>query len=175
MLPEALFEDISFAGKKNIIQSLSNFLNINMQESNLPLDLSETLDQFNEICELRHCIVHRFGRFGSKNAITLGLSKHRHHIEKPIKCDYPTLQQLVTVCHNTVRITNNLLFEKIMTRLVIDGKIKKTNTIWTWNYPDDKKKFVAYFNTFYSKLNPPSSKLTSSSAYRKYHNYYLSL
>lgn len=175
MLPEALFEEVSFAGKKNIIDSIKNFLNLSLQESGLPLDLISTLDQFSEVCELRHCIVHRFGKFGSKNAINLGLTKHQASVEKPIKCDFATLQQLITICHNTVRITNNLLMDRILNRLIIDGNTKNTTTIWTWNYNRDRILFQKYFNTFYSKLMPPPVKLTAKDAYIKYKNYYDSI
>ena len=175
MLPEALFEDISFAGKKNIITSINTFLGLNLQESSMPSDLQETLTQFNEICELRHCIIHRFGKFGSRNAITLGLTKYLNHVEKPIKCDFNTLQQLITVCHNTVRITNNLLYEKIMNRLILDGNNKKLNTIWQWDYNLDKVIFTKYYNAFYSKKNPPAQSLTVYKMYNKYKSHYQSI
>lgn len=175
MLPEALFDDASFAGKSNIINSFKNFLGFNFQESSFPADLQTTLNQFNEICQLRHCIVHRFGKFGSKNAILLGLNKHQIHIEKPVKLDYPTLNQLVTICHNTVRIANNFLFDKIMSRLIVENGRKKTKILWTWNYDTDKEKFKEYYYTFYSRLNPPSNNQTPKKAYEKYHKYYLSL
>lgn len=175
MLPEALFEDISFAGKKNIITSVNTFLNLNIQESSLPAALSETLNQFSEICELRHCIVHRFGKFGSKNAITLGLTKYLNHVEKPIKCDFNMLQTLVTICQNTVRISNNLLYERVMNRLILDGNTKKTDIIWTWDYTSDKKLFTKYYKTFYSRTNPPRDNLSVYQMYLKYKAHYLSL
>lgn len=175
MLPEALFEDISFAGKKNIIKSINEFLGLTLQESSIPQDLLETLNQFNEICELRHCIVHRFGKFGSRNAISLGLTEHKDHVEKPIKCDFATLQQFVTVCHNTVRITNNFLFQKILLRLIIDGKTKKKSTVWKWDYKEDRELFFKYFSIFQSKEHPASPSLNVYTAYNKYKQYYDSL
>jgi len=175
MLPEALFEDLSFAGKKNILESFKNLLNLQVQDSQIPSDLNQTLNQFQEICELRHCIVHRFGRFGSKTAITLGLEKHKIHVEKPIKCDYATLQQFLIVCQNTVRITNNYLFERILSRLLIDGSTKLTTPIWTWDYKKDKRLFSSYCNTFISKLEPDTGSTTLVNEYKKYHNYYINL
>ncbi|WP_188746660.1 hypothetical protein [Parapedobacter defluvii] len=174
-LPEALFEDVSFAGKKNIITSINNFLNLNIQESNLSPDLSSNLNSFSEICELRHCIVHRFGKFGSKNAISLGLDKHLHNVEKPIKCDFNTLQTIISVCHNTVRISNNFLFAGILKRLILDGSKKKTNTVWTWDYSKDRDKFNGYFETFYSRLAPPQPSYTRLKLYNKYKKSYFNL
>jgi len=173
-LPEALFEDISFAGKKNILTSVKEFLGVNIQESSMSADLRTTLDQFSEICELRHCIVHRFGKFGSKNAINLGLDKYLGHVEKPIKCDFVTLQHLVPVCHNTARIMNNFLFEKILTRLIIDSNIKIVNPIWTWDYQRDKALWKSYFDSFYSAMNPMVH-LTPHSLYLRYRTFYNTL
>ncbi|MBJ6111255.1 hypothetical protein JAO73_19695 [Hymenobacter sp. BT523] len=175
MLPEALFEDLSFAGRHNILTSIKTFLNVNVQESALPADLSDNLNQLSEICELRHCIVHRFGKFGSKNAIALGLSKYANYFEKPIKCDFNTLQQMVAICSNTVKITNNLLFERIMNRLIVDAGRKNLTPIWTWDYETDKLLFSKYFKIFYSKLSPPSTALTAKKQYELYKTYYNSI
>src|SRR5690606_7435082 len=68
LLPEAILEDVSFAGKKNVIESLKNFIAI---KGTLPNSLLLALDEFSKVCELRHCLVHRFGKLGAKNAIKL--------------------------------------------------------------------------------------------------------
>ena len=174
ILPEALFEDISFAGKKNISNSIKDFLGIVIQDSALPPDLRSTLEHFHEVCELRHCIVHRFGKFGSKNAISLGLLRHQGNVEKPIKCDFDTLQQLVTICHNTVRITNNFLFERILSRLILENNVKNANPVWTWDYQKDKKLWQKYFETFYSTMSP-STPLTRHQLYLSYRIFYNTL
>lgn len=174
-IPEALFEDISFAGKSNILTSINNFLNLSVQDNNLPPDLKTNFNQFDEICQLRHCIIHRFGIFGSNNAINLGLTDHMPHIEKLIKCDYIILQELISICQNTVRITNNYLAEKIFLRLIMNGTNKIATPIWSWDYQTDKDLFSLYFNIFYSKLSPPSPKQNSRIAYSKYKTLYQSL
>lgn len=175
LLPEALFEDISIAGKKNIIESCRNFLNLPIQDSELPAGGKDVLNQFNEICELRHCIIHRFGKFGSKTALTLGLNTNRLHIEKPINCDFNTLQQFISVCQNVTRIFNNHISEKIFQRLVKENNKKITDSMWTWDYKQDKENFNNYFSIFYSKQEPPSTKLNIYTAYRKYLTYYQTL
>lgn len=175
LLPDALFEIFSITAKKNVVTTLNNYLDLGISENNLPPDLSAILDQFEEVCELRHCIVHRFGKFSSKTAISFGLDDFSQHIEKPIKCDYATLQQFITICHNTVRITNNFLFQKIMSRMILDGNAKKLNPIWTWNSANDRPLFDKYFEVFYSKYGHPTPRLNKKNAYNKYHKYYLSL
>ncbi len=172
ILPEALFEEISFASKKNIISALNTFLGIVVNESLNP-DLNLTLNQFSEVCELRHCIAHRFGKFGSRNAISLGMKKHKVNIEKPIQCNYNSLQEIITICQNTVRIVNNFLFDKILMRCLLDQKRKVNPRItWTWDYSIDKILFQKYYYTFNSKLEVASLNNSPKKMYDKYHNYF---
>lgn len=64
------------------------------------------------VCQLRHCIVHRFGFLGSNNAITLGLATHKNYLEKPLVISFSHLNEMVQVCENTVKLINNFLFVK---------------------------------------------------------------
>lgn len=167
ILPEALFEEVSFASKKNIISAINSYLGIVINNNNNP-DLALILDQFSEVCELRHCIAHRFGKFGPRNAISLGMKKHKNSIEKPIECNYNSLQEIITICQNTVLILNNFLFEKILGRSLIVQKQKPNPRItWTWDYSLDKELFQKYFYVFYSKLNSPQIKSTPKRLYDK--------
>jgi len=175
VLPEALLENASFASKNNILLMLKEFLDLGVSDDNMPADLKESLARFSEICELRHCIVHRFGKLGSNNAIKLGLAEHKFHIEKPIKCDFNTLQQIISICQNIVRIANSFIFEKIMNRLIIMKSAKLSDTVWTWDYSKDKALFNKYFNAFYCKLNPPTPALTARKLYDDYKAHYSSL
>jgi hypothetical protein len=82
MLPEALLENCSFASKKNIVDAIRKYIGI---KGNMPNDVDEILGHFSKVCQLRHCIVHRFGRLGSKNMIELGLMAHKGVFRKTIK------------------------------------------------------------------------------------------
>jgi len=148
MLPEAMLENCSFARSKNIEESLKNFLGIT--KGDYSSDLNEALDQFSKVCQLRHCSVHRFGRLGSNNAIALGLEDHKEYLEKPLKIDFNTLQEIFLVCNNTVKEINNFLFEKILIRNVSEGLYS-----WEWDLRKDKNEFIKYYNLFVSEKNPP--------------------
>jgi len=142
MLPEALLENCSFASKKNISESIKKFLGISINKVENP-DLDKTLDDFSKVCQIRHCIVHRFGHLGSKNAIEFGLNQHKKLLGKPVKLDFDLLQQIFLICNNTVKILNNFLFQKVLTRTV-----EKNYYQWSWNFHDDKKEFKKYFDIF---------------------------
>jgi len=145
MLPEALLENCSFAGKGNIKNSLNNFLGISIQKSEAP-DLEETLDDFSKVCQIRHCIVHRFGQIGSINAIEFGLEQHKKLVGKPIKLNFKTLQNIFLICNNAVKLLNNFLYLKVLARTVEREYEYLYN--WSWDFENDKKLFKKYFDIF---------------------------
>lgn len=161
MLPEALLETVSFAGSENIKNSLNRFLKI--AQGDCSSDVNEALDQFSKVCQLRHCCVHRFGRLGSNNAIALGLEDHKEYLEKPLKIDFDSLQEIFLVCNNMVREINNFLFEKILKRSVSEGAYS-----WEWDLRKDKVEFKKYYDLFISDKNPPSEIPTLKKAYEEF-------
>ncbi len=149
MLPEALLESISFISEKSIKDSLKNFLGI---EGGLTNDVQNVLKEYIKICHIRHCAVHRFGKLGSNNAIALDLDKHKQLLEKPLKLDFDTLQEIFFTLSMTVKTVNNFIFRKILTRSVNE------TGYWTWDLRSDSNKFFEYYNTFSTKLDTPKSK-----------------
>ena len=161
MLPEAMLENRSFASSKKIEESLKDFLGI--PKGDYSSDLNEALDQFSKVCQLRHCSVHRFGRLGSNNAIAIGLEDHKEYLEKPLKIDFNTLQEIFLVCNNTVKEINNFLFEKILVRNVSEGLYS-----WEWDLRKDKNEFIKYYNLFVSEKNPPIQIPSLKKAYEEF-------
>jgi hypothetical protein len=163
MLPDALLEECSFADKKNIVDSLKNFLGINFQKSEEP-DLDKILEDFSKVCQIRHCIVHRFGHLGSKNAMEFGLSQHKECLGKPVKLDFKTLQIIFLICNNTVKLLNNFLFIKILTRTTEKKYEKDYN--WSWNFKNDRSTFKKYYDLF-STDDPQTTIKDAYEAFRK--------
>lgn len=161
MLPEALLERSSFANEKNIRQTMKEL--VGLKDKQLPREMTRALDDYDKVCQLRHCIVHRFGRLGSNNAIRLGLDDHRHCIEKPIRLDYGTLQSIYAVCHNVVKAFNGYLFHEILNR-----SAGQSPPPWSWDYRRDRRRFEPYFKAFVSASHPPSPALTAKQAYDKF-------
>jgi hypothetical protein len=147
LLPEALLEQCTFISKANITESLKKFLGIslNKQETSVK-EVTSCLDQFEQLCQLRHCIVHRAGLLGSKNAIKLGISEHKTFFEKPINLSLSFLQNANIICLNTVRTTNNLLFNKLVARYLTE------RTDVAWDYRIDSKWYKKYYNIFISTI-----------------------
>lgn len=174
-LPDALLEGISFSGSSNITESLRDFIGI---RGNLPNSVTSVLDQFSRICQLRHCIVHRFGKIGVSNAIKLDWHAHKGHVEKPIKIDYNSLQEVSQICLNVVKEVNNYVWQSVMMRQIADGNYnnynKKRNIDWSWNWKNDRKKFKVYYDVFDSLIAPAAIR-DMRQAYNDYKTKYLSI
>ena len=141
ILPEALMEQYSFASKKNIMDAFRNFLNI---KGHTPQELLHALEEFEKICQLRHCVIHRFGKLGSNNALKLGIDVHARCLEKPLSLTEAHLYETYIICKNLVLVLNSYLFKSILQRTtIIDG-------FWTWDLRKDKKKFRGYYEIFKS-------------------------
>ena len=160
MLPEALLERFSFAGTDNVIRTFREFLGF---KGDPPLELKEVLRQYSCVCQLRHCVVHRFGRLGSNNAIELGLADHRESIEKPLQLDYAELQNILLVCTNTVKVVNSFLFETVMAR---SGGNELGS--WSWDAKQDEPLFQKYYDLFFSALEPAENAPSAKTAYKEF-------
>lgn len=139
MLPEALLEGYSFASGKNIKDTVNKLIDIKFDAPELKIVLIE----FSKICQLRHCVVHRFGLLGSNNAIELGLSEHQQYLEKPMRINFEHLNEMVQVCENVVKVMNNYLFCE-----VIERTYRNKSEIWHSDFRRDKKTFKKYFDLF---------------------------
>ena len=166
LLPEVILEKASFASKRNIIDSFKKFLGL---EGHQPDELIKTLEEFEKICHLRHCIVHRFGKLGSQNAIKFGLDNHSALIEKPLKFNIDMVFDLSIICTNTVLVVNKYLFSKILERTAT-----KNDNIWEWDLRRDKSKFLMYYNLFCSTTKPHAT-TSLNNAYTELKNFHQSL
>ena len=136
LLPEALLEEATFISYENISKTISANLPFSLSTSNI--NLKDLGKEFDKICHLRNCIVHRSSKLGSKNAIKLGFDLHKEALEKPIVIDYTMLQDMTTICDNFVYALNNELFHQVL------HNIKNRNI----STPLSKIEFKKYFNTF---------------------------
>lgn len=157
MLPEALIEHMSLAGERGIVDVVKELIGVKGQ---IPEDLKMPLAEYKKICELRHCVVHRFGKLGAKNAIALGLDTHNMLFEKPITLDSQSLQDIAQILRVFVKAINNYVFRSILERSA-RNKDDKGNKLyfseWTWNAQKDKKRFQTYYNIFSSHSESPAS------------------
>lgn len=157
LMPDALFERMSLANPDNIKDAIKSFIGI---KGNLPNDVKKVLDEFSKVCELRHCCVHRFGKLGAKNAVSLGMVSHNKLLEKPLHLNSSSLEDISFLLRSLVNTINRFIYESLLNRMANnrdDQGRQMYSENWTWNYTRDRKRFVAYYNIFSTKTDSPPS------------------
>ena len=142
LLPEAILERISFVSRNSIANAIKDLLAI---KGALPPELETAIKDYVRVCQLRHCAVHRFGKLGVSNAISLGLSDHKTLLEKPLRLDYVALQNTIAISTGMVKTLNNFLFNEMLSRLPPSS--------WSGHYTNDKPLFITYYKLFSDKVS----------------------
>jgi hypothetical protein len=155
MIPEALLEGTSFSSTKNISNVIKEFLGL---KGHLPVSLGSVFEEFEKVCQIRHCMIHRFSYLGSNNAVKLGINDHRDLIEKPIKLTYKSLQEIFQIIEVTAKTFNNDIFSLLFERLA-------KNSSLSWKFRSDRKLFMRYYNLFLDETD--SNCLSASFVYEE--------
>lgn len=137
LMPEAILERVSFTSQRRIVDALRLLLGV---KGELPSDLEESVAAYANICQLRNCAVHRFGKLGSNNAIALGIEDHKHLMEKPLRLDYVALQSAIAIAAGFARTLNNFLFNEMLARVPPNQ--------WSGDYRRDAPLFKRYYAVF---------------------------
>ena len=137
MMPEAMFERVTFVSETSLVDAIREFVGV---KGNLPPDLIATIKDYERVCHLRHCAVHRFGKLGVKNAIFFGLKEHRPSLEKPLALNYAALQNAIAIATGVVKTANNFLFNEVVSRL--------PESTWVGTFSKDKRLFLPYYRLF---------------------------
>lgn len=160
LLPEALMDDFSFVHCDNIKTTFKDLLG-------LQLILNDKIEnEFNKICQLRHCCVHRFGKLGAKNAMKLGIDKHNSLFEKPLNLSVTDLSLIAQNLRSIVKHINNAIYKETLDRTYPVPKNKEKRkeneakgimNIWAKNYNEDKERFKKYYDLFSTKKDSVKS------------------
>lgn len=145
LLPEVLMEEMTFITLDSVKDLLTKIIGI-------PIGgISDVVKEYDRICQLRHCIVHRFGRLGSKNAMKLGFGSHRTLLEKKIKIRCHQLEALAFNLLNFVKAINNHIYAGVMKRSA------ERSVEWKWNSDVDRTLFEQMYAVFRQSTSPGAS------------------
>jgi len=139
---EALLEGYSFAGEKDVRAAFTKFLDV----PNLSEGIKAMLTEYEKICQLRHCCVHRFGKLGTQNGIVLGLEQHSAALEKPLSLDKQKLEDIASWLMSFAKAMNNYMFRTLLERSVNEKNPYKVN--WNWSYSKDRAMFEKLYKLF---------------------------
>jgi hypothetical protein len=167
LLPEALFDSVSFSGAWNVSGSLKEFCGVSqMGGGNYPKELRPVFEKFSAICQLRHCCVHRFGLLGAGNAHKLKVNSSL--LEKPLELTTAALDDISSILEKFVLSLNSYVYRDVLERSVIRSKTITSDEAecqyrqeWTGDATQDAPRFAEYYNLFAVKSVSPVSKSMS--------------
>lgn len=157
LLPEALLEGLSLASTKNVASELKALCNIShmSKEGGVPAALQQLFHNFEAICQVRHCGIHRFGKLGSQQAFRLGMALHKPLLEKPLTLTVQHLQDIAEALDALIRGVNSYCFADILKRTHTAGptgreKVKLYHEAWQLDWNVDQPRFSGYYEIFAS-------------------------
>ena len=163
LLPEALLENASFASKKNVASELKNLCSVTKmtKEGGVPPQLEPLFENFESICQIRHCGIHRFGKLGSQQALKLGISTHGSLLEKPLKLSVNQLQDIAEALEALIRGVNSYCFNDIIRRTHTAGPGTRDKQSyaesWQMDFDADFERFSRYYSIFSAGDGPLKS------------------
>lgn len=145
LLPEVLMEEMTFITLESVRDLLLKVIGVGTD------NISDVIKEYDRICQLRHCIVHRFGRLGSKNAVKLGFGTHRSLLERKIKIRSTQLEDLAFNLLNFVKAINNHIYAGVMKRSA------EQSLEWQWDADADRAAFERLYSVFRQSTSPGAS------------------
>lgn len=171
LLPEALLEGVSLASTKTVVSELRALCNL----SPFPPSLEKLFENFEDICQVRHCGIHRFGKLGSQQALRLGMDKHKPLLEKPLSLTVIHLQDIAEALEALLRAVNSYCFSDMLKRTHTAspaGKDKKTlySISWQRDWDADETRFRKFYSIFAS-VRPAAPSASAEEIYQAFMSY----
>ena len=140
------FEHISFAGKTNLQKTSASFLGLELSQST-------PLDEYEKVCQLRHCIVHSSAVLSGKNAIALHIPAGAALC---VSIGFAELQECIAVCTALVATINSDLFAKFVSRWAEEWR-----RLPTWDFSERHTLFLSIWRLFFSETDRQNSLIAS--------------
>ena len=118
-LSRSAFENYSLASSKDLTKVSREFLQFDLNNK----DFRDPIQSFDDICQLRHGIVHNDGLMPGKNALALEIPS----FERPVRIiiRYAQIQEIAAISNTLVFLYNRKLFEEMCERWAVKWRRKK--------------------------------------------------
>lgn len=133
------FEHASFASKEEITNACKKYLGVPLDDQTF----KSLLDEFENVCHLRHGIVHSDGLLPGRNAVIMNIPQYTKPVRIVIR--YQQLQDITAVVNTLIMTLNRHLFTVICQRWAIDWRQRAD-----WNPKLETKRFKAIWKQFHS-------------------------
>ncbi len=142
------FEAFSFASSENIIDTIRKYFDISIDSKS---DSFALLNEFDQLCELRHAIVHSGNTMSGKNAIKLKLPRTNNALR--VELSFNTFQEVSSVCTSLVCSLNAELFRIFANRWKDDWPKR----VHGWNGSAKSRAFTSLWSLFSSQTDKERS------------------
>lgn len=153
------FDFISFSSSENIGDALAKFAGFQARTNST---LRTMLDEYDNLCEIRHGIVHSGHVLSGKNALNLGVA-HTDQVML-VNPTYATFQEWGSICTTLVQSVNNELFEALVKRWAVDWR-----KLATWQKPLARKRLHELYNGFLSRRDQGRGAIGNSMSFETLH------
>lgn len=157
--PRGAFENFSFADAKVIVSTAKKYIKVDLETPELKADL----ENYDNICELRHGIVHSSRIIAGKNAIKLGIDSSKN--KSCIVIKYDELQEILAICNSLVSSVNTFLFERLCQRWATDWR-----RLPSWRREDEHNKFKKIWSILHSSIDARQQRIPTNISMRKCKN-----
>lgn len=149
----SLLEGISFTSTSEVKKATKSLLGLELTADE---SLMAALESFNQVCSMRHAVVHDHGRINRGNAKVLGL---RPQVGRSLRLvvDLPNFHTAASACTNVVRAYNGFLWRRTIQRW-IDAQLLRGE----WQLDKDN------FGRLFRLLHSSPDNTGPSNAYRAY-------
>lgn len=131
----SLFDHESLANGEKIKTTCKKCVGLNLMDDG---SVQKVIEDFEKLCELRHCLVHARGYVGLKASNALELEART---PKKVLLDRAGVLEVLKIAHNVVRAVNRFLADGIANRWV-----DRNYLTGVWH--DDKDRFTRLFSSF---------------------------
>jgi hypothetical protein len=133
------FEHSSFCSKDEIKSAYNKYLNVDLKDSNFQSILAE----YENVCQLRHGIVHVDGLLPGRNAVTLDIPSYDGPVK--ISIGFAELQSAADVVTTLIYTLNRMMFEEMLRRWATTWRTRAD-----WQPVKESKQFDALWRLFVS-------------------------
>jgi hypothetical protein len=173
LLPEALLEGVSLASAKSLVNEFKTLCSVSLAGGGgVPTSLESLFQNFEDICQVRHCGIHRFGKLGSQQALRLGLDSHVPLLEKPLKLSPAHLQDIAEALEALIKAVNSYTFFDMLKRSFNASpagpdKIALYQKSWSLDWDTDEIRFTR-FHSIFASVRPTAPSAPVENAYEAF-------
>ncbi len=138
------FEGFSFASAENITDTVKRYFDISIDPKS---DSHSLLKQFDDLCELRHAIVHSGGVMSGKNALKLQFPRTYKNLQ--VQLNFSRFQEATSICTALICSLNSDLFKNFGLRWRDDWPKRVPN----WTSTTSNKSFNELWSVFHSRTD----------------------